>query len=227
MSEREYIWVETTCPKCGKVNAAGSWYECVCGQHLRPGLLSRFAPATERPARPASTNTALELSVAVSCPKCRARLSTLAVPCPGCAFDVSSWVWGVVRASKVAHTVSQQRARGARRLLCALRGHDWQGCYCVRCHKSRHEWELGLQYSPTAGITSPAIGCSCTGCGATRHRWAVWRLNAQQCFSCRGRGRVATRSNHPDFYTKTCETCNGRGTVTTTARLCLCCGEIS
>ena len=50
--------------------------------------------------------------------------------------------------------------------------HDWHGCYCNRCHRSRHELDehckcrlCGCEFD------TPDNNCACTRCGKELHKW--------------------------------------------------------
>lgn len=55
-------------------------------------------------------------------------------------------------------------------LKCKLGMHDWSGCYCTKCGKTRderHDWK----------------GCKCLACGKTRDEGHDWK--GCRCLACR------------------------------------------
>lgn len=80
-----------------------------------------------------------------------------------------------------------------RRILrtCRIEGHDWGGCTCRRCGKTRdeeHDWK----------------GCKCRRCGKTRDEEHDW----DRCI-CRRCGE--TRDDGHQWVVEICEQCGGTG----------------
>lgn len=91
-------------------------------------------------------------------------------------------------------------------LACAFGFHQWDGCKCTKCGKTRdegHDWSKDCEKCSRCGAIKVNAhqwdGCRCTKCVAENHDWSK---DCEKCFKC---GK--TRDGGHD-WSRNCEYCS-------------------
>ncbi len=91
-------------------------------------------------------------------------------------------------------------------------GHDWVGCRCSACAKTRnegHDWNTDCEVCSVCGAVRPTShnweGCTCLTCGKTRDEGHDWRNDCEKCSRC-SVTRV-TRADYHDWEDWKCQNC--------------------
>jgi hypothetical protein len=95
------------------------------------------------------------------------------------------------------------------KLQCAFGFHEWKGCRCSRCGKTRnegHDWskdcERCAKCSTTRSDSHAWAGCKCSNCGKTRDEGHDWSKDCERCASC-----STTRSGSHAWAGCKCSSC--------------------
>ena len=85
-------------------------------------------------------------------------------------------------------------------LKCMLGMHNWAGCKCFECDKTRdegHYWREDCEKCRRCGQTRSDAhtwnGCTCAKCGKTRDEGHDWSISCEICFRC---GMKSPGGNH-------------------------------
>lgn len=89
-------------------------------------------------------------------------------------------------------------------LSCLIGFHQWNGCICSKCQRSRdegHDWSKDCEKCSQCGATRQNVhqwdGCKCSKCGKTRDEGHDWSNNNGKCSKC-GKNQITfEREEHP------------------------------
>ena len=76
-------------------------------------------------------------------------------------------------------------------MKCIIGFHQWHGCKCSQCEKTRdegHDWGKDCDKCSKCGATRQNAhkwnGCRCSSCGRTRDEGHDWDANCEKCARC-------------------------------------------
>ena len=85
-------------------------------------------------------------------------------------------------------------------LKCSMGMHEWTGCKCSKCGKSRdegHDWATDCEKCAKCGKTRTGAhswtGCKCSKCGKSRDEGHDWATDCEKCAKC-GKTRTGAHS---------------------------------
>ena len=95
------------------------------------------------------------------------------------------------------------------KLFCHLGIHEWKGCLCSKCGKSRdqeHDWSKDCERCAACPATRTDVhewkGCICSKCGKTRDQEHDWSRDCEKCAVC-----CVTRSDAHEWDGCICKKC--------------------
>lgn len=120
--------------------------------------------------------------------------------------------------------LNKKMAEIRQKIMCSKEQHEWDGCKCHSCGKTRdegHRWNgcMCITCGTTRDEGHKWDGCICTVCGGIRNEGHLW-----DCCSCKVCGEIKKIEDGLDYYSEKPD-CPGCDCVAGTAEELLSYGE--